>query len=206
MAWMTDDLPDSVYEQANAIRQAAEDQYAQIRSNGNLSVDGIRAAMAAPYLKAVQSMALLQATATDQAKNKRLNAMRAAFGNASSDPVAVVASRDAAARVAQIPMNGWREGDELMDQAILNNDESLARAIALKAYELGRSGDGAWGDVLDKFTSGRPAVQQAIATLENSQRPMRGGGQLFAFIVGKPSELGNLSQWEIEALAAGGQP
>jgi hypothetical protein len=201
MTWLMNDLPDATLQTADQIRQTAEDAYNGYRSDGRLNSATIRAGIASAYMAAKQKMDRLRAMSTDQAQNARDTALRAAFGSPAADPVSIVAARDAADRAAQLGNDDWHQALDLLARADLHQDESLARAVAQRAWELGTSGDGTWGEVLDRFTATRPQAAQAIAQLASNQvKPM--AGVLFAFILPRPPELASVDDWALPGLAA----
>ena len=199
---LINDVPDTVQAQAEAIRGSAWAAYDSIRSRAELTADAISAQMASVYVDAKARLDSLAASASDQAAITQDTAMRQAFGSSASDPASVVSARDASDRAAQLDLDGWPAAMALLDQADMNRDEALARAVAARAYTLGVSGDGTWGSVLDRFVATRPAAARALNALANLQvRPTI--TSILAFVMAKPSELSALSEWQIAAKAAG---
>lgn len=194
-------------EQADRIRQNAETAYGQIRSNGDLTVDAIRARLAAVYLDAKTRMDSLHAEATDGYQASWQKALIAAFGTSdlastAADRAALSLSyRDAQDRAAALDSD--RAAADLLSRANDTGDELLARAVAQRAWEMGgQLGGVGWGDVLDTFTSTRPRAAAAIATLVNLQGSGRNASSLFAWMIATPSELAGMSDYQISALAA----
>ncbi len=196
------DVPDATQAKAEAIRADAWAAFDSIQNRGDLTPDAITARMASVYVDAKAKLDALAASASDQTAVTQDTAMRSAFGSTGTDPASVVSARDASDRAAALDIGDWQTAMDLLDQASLNRDETLARAVAQRAYTLGVSGDGTWGAVLDKFTSTRPAAARALNTLANLQvRPT--APVMWAFVMPKPPQLASLNDWQIAAMAAG---
>lgn len=193
-------------ERAEGIRQDAERAYSSIRSMGELTPAAIRSRIAAAYLNAKAQMDAAQAAATGNYEKSRQTALTAAFGindiaTSATDRAGVSMSyRDAQDRADQLETD--TDAARLLGRANDTGDELLARAIAQRAWNMnGQLGGAGWGDVLDTFTATRPRAAAAIANLINLQS--RNSVSLFAWMIAKPPEIANLSDYQIPAVAEG---
>jgi hypothetical protein len=116
----------------------------------------------------------------------------------------VIAARDADDRAARL--GNAEEAKAALARAEKNNDASLARAIALRAYEESRApfGGSGWGDVLRGYSGSRPGVADDVAELaqitsSSLQTDFMRGIQLHVM---KPGELERYGDGQLEALAA----
>lgn len=197
-------VSDSVHLQAAAIRDMAENAYTRVRGDGRFSVDAIRAAVAAAYLKARDEMTALQQRVTNDAEARTRTATAAIWsiddiaGNDPATRAAVSMSyRDAQERAAEIPFDRPQDAVELLKRAEDSGDEVLARAVAQRAWACGALGE--WADVLNAYTSTRPKAAAALTQL--SERTKMTAQDLFAFALAKPAELQAFDDWQLPGIA-----
>ena len=183
---------------ADKLRQQAAVAYDRIRSS-SLSPDAQRILIAGVYSKLVDDMSALQqstgtASAADVASLKRQ-----VFGIddvlGSSSPVnatsALVAFRDAQDRVSTALMSSGdtsRTLNEILDQADMSGDETLAQAAFNAAATGGLYPD---QELIDRFLTTRPAKARAYESLGAAQRP-KNAAELFQWVTPTPPELQSL--------------
>jgi len=195
-------------DKADAIRQQHEDRNNAIRARTELTADAQRALIAKNYLAAKDRMGTLQQTAGDETAATMSSAGRTAFGTSDipGDPASVsISYRDAQDRADSL--NDPNDAARLLARAEQSGDEPLARAVAAKSFEMHSArigaGNSAWASVVDDYTATRPRAATAVQTLaELGSRPNT-TRELFSYVLPKPPELGNVSDYQLPALAAG---
>lgn len=188
---------------AERIRQSFSDRAEALRSNANLSSEGLRARLARAYLEAKTEMQALQTRQGDDVQS-RIRALNAkvwglddiAGRNGTDRASASVSYRDAQDRAAAVEtMQGALA---LLVRAEATGDELLARALAARAASEPLSG---WGDVLEAYFNERPQKVAAYLELRDLSRSPRSGADIFAFAVPVPQELGTMPEYQVQALA-----
>ena len=138
----------------------------------------------------------LNATQPSAAHQRQLEG--ALFGSSalSGDPASwAISRRDAGDRAAKIDQP--TEAASLLARAERSNDEPLARAIAERAYEMG------WVDVANQFLETRPHLDEQFTELWSQTKPSLSDTIHDSFQLEiKPEELGGMSNYEIDRLAA----
>jgi hypothetical protein len=202
-------VDDATIEKAVEIRRQHDSAVAAIKNDRRLSPEGKTQALAKAQLRAEREVKELQARYEQKTKERTERLVRDLFGSgivSSSDAVSV---RDAQDRVERI--EDAEQAMALLQRAELSGDKVLAQAIAQKAYQasndgLGRAfGGGGWGAVLAAYGENHPGVADKVVELQANQ-PSVAKGLSQAFIFGappRPTELGNLPEDRLQALADG---
>jgi hypothetical protein len=144
-------------ESAMRIRQTFDKTCAGIRADDDLSDFGKQRAMAAAYLKCAAALGEIRTGESDAIAARRSALELQVFGIGSSNPMAAADYRDAQDRAEQSAQP--RDALKLLDRTARTGDETLAKAIASHAAEMG------WSTVLDNYATTRPAVRDALAEL-----------------------------------------
>jgi hypothetical protein len=185
-------------ERAMRIRQIFDRTCANIRADTDLSDSGKQRAMAAAYLKCAVSLAEIRAAESDATAARRSALELQVFGIGPGGPMAAADYRDAQDRAEQSTQP--KEALRLLDRTTRTGDETLAKAIASHAVEMG------WSMVLDQYASTRQSVHDALAelrridseTADSAARLARGA----IYAPTKPPELKRLTNSMIGTLAA----
>ena len=180
-----------------------------IKDDSRLTSEAKAADLAKAYTRAQTDMATVQAAVEQQEAATVDRLARRVFGNTPTTGSDVVAQRDADDRAARLTTP--EEAQAALSRAEANGDTSLARSIALKAYQEGSNGIAAavggagWNDVLASYSGARPGVAQDVAELTSVRKasPQKSLNRAALFgAVAKPSELARYSDGQIANIAA----
>ncbi len=196
-------ISDDVQTAADKIRTDAEAAYARTRGDGRLNTATIAAEIAKAFYAAQQRMKELERTATDKAGEVETQRIAAAWGiddiagsNAVDRAAAAMAYRDAIDRAEQLTSE--QAAQRLLSQATDTGDELLARAVGRWAYTNG------WSSTVDAYIADRPKAAVAVGALGDSWSLKPNLKNLWAFVVPKPAELANVSDYQVFSLATAG--
>jgi hypothetical protein len=200
-------LPEALAAKVEKIGQAFNQQVNTLRGDADLSPAGRQRRIAIAYRTAVEAMARARDQWNGGRSTDEVTLTRQIFGSPTSTGADAISTRDAGDRAAQLETPAEALG--LLQLAAVNNDESLARAIAQRAFTEVTSGvfgrDLGWGEPLDYFASTHPQLVDPLNQLTSLQRTDVFAVEAF-FVIPKPSELGNLNDYAIAALAASSEP
>lgn len=160
--------------------------------------------IAKAFSQARRTLDHLQDADTQQRSTQRLKLERDLFGLGRGGGTSLnsLAWRDAQDRAAQI--GDIKEAQRLLNRATRGGDESLARAIAAQAAELG------WGDVLKAYFADKPkdaARYDEWAQLKRDENSIQAKfDRSSTYVLFSPSEISKLQPHQIEQLAASDKP
>jgi hypothetical protein len=149
--------PTPATQSAMRIRQTFDKTVAGIRTDDDLSDFGKQRAMAAAYLKCADALAEIRTGESDAIAARRTELEQQIFGIGSTDPMAAMDYRDALDTAEK--SNQPKDALTKLARITRTKDETLAKAIASHAVEMG------WSGVLDAYAADRPAVRDALAEL-----------------------------------------
>lgn len=131
--------------QVAQIQEQLDARVAEIRGNRSLTAAGKRREIAAATLEARRLADTAKSAFAAEREQRRDSMRRIAFGNYSNDVTATdhVSMRDAHDRAAKLEKAD--DANTLLERAILDSDEPLAKAVAARAHERG------WGDVVRRY-------------------------------------------------------
>lgn len=151
----------------DSVRDTYERRIREIRDNRDLSDEGRRRQMAQAKVDADKRFKALRADEHTAREQRRDNAMRRLFGRTQNENT--LEYRDALARADQI--KNPADAASLLRVARLSGDDSLQRAVAMKALDGSRGTLGgqsnAWADVVDDWASSDEHRQEALHELSN---------------------------------------
>jgi hypothetical protein len=188
----TADLPADIAEKAVGIHQNLSNTVARIREDKRLTPEAKRADITQAYNSAKEAMQSVQADLQQQQEAiKTDRVFRRVFGNSSATGADIIAARDADDRASRL--ESADEAASALARAEKNQDASLARAIALRAYQEAKSPFArGWAEVLSSYSGSRPGAAEDVAELarlssDSLEKSMARG---FVFNVTAPSEVG----------------
>jgi hypothetical protein len=177
----------------------------QIRTSRKYTPESKRNQIAEAYLRAARTVQA-ERDNRDKARTARVESLRrTVYGRLSSpDGPAAVADRDARDRVARIDTNDQDEALQLLADAEFGQDTSLTRALVARAYDAG------WADVLNAYSTSRPALEPSVdelweLTTQSERSTLEAVIRQEADLdVPIPPELEGKSRYAIEAMASNG--
>jgi hypothetical protein len=196
-------LPEKFAERVVKIHESLSRTVAAIRNDPRLTPEAKRQDIAKVYISARSDMATVSADLEKHESSEVDRIARRVFGNAPSTGSDVIAARDADDRAARITSPD--EAAAALARAEKNQDQILARAIALRASEEATSplGHPGWSSVLASYSGSRPGVASDVETLaavtSNSTAKIMSRGMIMS--VDRPGELGGLTNPQLAALA-----
>jgi hypothetical protein len=197
-------LPDNIAEKASAVLQQLNSSVRNIKDDKRLTPEAKKTDLARAYVRARNDMEAVKAELAKQEAAHVDKLTRRVFGNSPTTGSDIIAARDADDRAARL--ENAEEAQRALARAEKNNDASLARAIALRAYEEARTpfGGSGWGEVLSGYSGSRPGVSEDVAelariTTSSFQQDFMRGIQLHVM---KPGELERYGDQQIDAIAA----
>jgi hypothetical protein len=185
-------------DQIEAIREAVEARYADVRNNRDLNGDAKRRQIATAYVDAKAKLDKLAADSTASATDHRTTLSRKLFGIPNqADASAMISYRDAQDRAATI--DKVADAIALMNRASMSGDDLLVRAVLEQAY------DSQWPTVVDTYIALNPANADAASELWDitTRRGPSAIVNFFEFFTPVPPELAGMSDWKIQEVAAG---
>lgn len=181
-----------------AAQQRLASQVERIRGRRELSDHAKRVAIAKAYKETRDSITAMRAQAEEQVRGERTKLHRRLFGHeGDTDPNTTIVRRDAADRAAKLKTP--HEAEHALKRAEREGDTHLAQAIASHAAEQ------VWGSVVDTYVSARPeaaATAEALQALPNPDDGVWVMQQAMTYSVMPPSELGDATDYQVDALAA----
>lgn len=197
-------IPQAIADKAAAIQAELQRSADAFRSNGDLNQEARFRGIATAYAVADKQMTVLRESWEGDAEQTTTDLRRAAFGSVASSGADAISARDADDRAAQLedPIEAAR----LLDRADRNGDDSLARSIAMRAFEelYSAFGDRRWVDVLEAYVETRPRLAPKIDQLLEMQRSADGDRFMNAmwFVVPKPTEVDQMGPTALMAIRA----
>lgn len=169
-----------------------------VRSNVNLSPEGKQRKIAALYVDAQAKVGALSDSEKNAIATERTAVDRALFGTpASSDPSAMIAFRDAQDRAERI------EDDttalSVLNRTDITGDTELASAVLNQAVAMG------WGNVIDTYAAthpGQAALVEELVALANLSSARNHLFSAWSYLVPKPFEIGNYTDFHIQEIAS----
>jgi hypothetical protein len=196
-------IDDATLKATEQIRLTMNAEVDRLRNDPSLSTEARQARMARAYVEAKTAMDKLRSGLVDDAE-ARIRVLTAkvwglddvAGQNGSDRASASVSYRDAQDRVAALET--LDQARELLARAEATGDELLARALAARASDPMWS----WDEILDAYFELRPDKVAAFVELRDLSRPTLQSADLFGYYVSVPSELANMPDYRVQALAS----
>lgn len=159
-----------------------------------------RRRLAAAYLQTKTETESLK-TAEAKDRSDRIQALRRRiYGRFDTTQGSdVIALRDAQERASALTSEDQARALELLNRANLNNDQSMTRALLMRAYEV------QWVDVLNQYTAHNPSTERDIDELWT----LSDGGETLAatlhrewsYVVTAPTEIASTPESELPHLS-----
>lgn len=177
------------------IQKRLDQAVSEIRANRSLTEAGRKREIAKSVLEARKQAASAKSSFAAQRDSQRDGMRRIAFGSTTFDPSPAdqISVRDAADRAAKLDKED--DAKSVLAQAILHNDEQLAKAVAARAYDRG------WGDVVGKYgqTFDKQVFIDRLDEIPSGPRTDTADGLIFR--VRPPQELnGYVSDHDLQTL------
>ncbi|MFD0117662.1 hypothetical protein ACFVZL_19880 [Streptomyces sp. NPDC058320] len=184
------------------IRQQLNTKTDRINSQRNLTPTAKQTMIARAFVEARDALDQVKQSETDRIGRERKQLERKLFGSNgfSLDPNAAVSRRDAADRAAKIETA--EEALRTMQRAERDGDTTLAKAIASRAADY--SGDPVWANVVTTYVADKPSeadTLKAMQQLPDTEDAMWRMQQAMQYGIATPSELGQASGYQVDALA-----
>lgn len=181
----------------NKLQVDLANKVARISSQRTLSQEAKLVAIARAYRETRDAIAEQGRQVVQQAEAKRAQLGRKLFGHeGDADPQTVIVRRDAADRAAKLKTP--EEASSALQQAEVNGDRYMAQAIATHAWTH------SWNDVLSGYLDARPEAAETVSQLRevpDTNNPVWMMQHAMTYHVAKPAELGERSDWQVDALA-----
>ena len=144
-------------QQILALKAAYADGLKQVRNDPNLSERGKQQLIARAYTNVSREIEKLSKQDRDINIKRYDEVERKLFGSSANNPEAALSFRDAVDRAAKL--DDAQTAMQALGTARMSGDETLARAIVMKAWQAG------WSNVTDTYAVENPAVTDQLAEL-----------------------------------------
>ncbi|MCZ4077822.1 hypothetical protein O1W68_07715 [Rhodococcus sp. H36-A4] len=179
------------------IRDDYQARLSEIDASTSLTKEGRDIEAATLYLEAQQQMAKHEATYQAAVDTGRTTSARRLFGPTAADPATIMSHRDALQRADQL--DNPEAATTALDRARFSNDESMIRAITLRAAHKN------WDDVLTDVERAAPGTAKKLAA-HRAIPPTSGLQHNMFFGVRAPTQFvsrdGAVDTYKIRAAAA----
>jgi hypothetical protein len=197
------EIPQNIQKKAGDIQDGFNTAVIAIRSNGDLTPEARLRRLAQAWTRAEQEMGELRHTWQGTSDVSVESLTKRVFGNRpGTDALSMRNADDRASELASA-----EEALRVLQRALVNDDDVLARAVALHAFErrnefLG----GDWAGVVDAYAAANPDVAEKILELATLRRDTLNTSLSSAFIfsIHKPQELENVRASAMDALLKSG--
>ncbi|MEV5441414.1 hypothetical protein AB0N23_02520 [Streptomyces sp. NPDC052644] len=183
--------------QVDAIQTDLARKIDRINHNRTLSAEAKRIAIAREYRAARDAIHAAGQAVLDQVNGERNRLARKLFGyEGEADPAIVAIRRDAADRAARLDTP--EAAQDALQLAEMNGDRYMAQAIA------GHANAHMWTSVVDTYLDAHPEAGEAATQLRALPDPSDGVWRMqhaMTYSVMQPSELGGISDYQVDALA-----
>ncbi|WP_145013438.1 hypothetical protein [Mycobacterium marseillense] len=179
------------------IQQSLDAKVADIRVNKSLTEAGKRREIAAVTLEARKQADAAKAQFATERAQRRESLNRAAFGNPANHLTEAdrLSMRDAHDRASRLDSEDAAKA--MLNRAVLDGDESLAKAIGARAYERG------WGAVVNEYGTRYDRLSFIDELDETPTGPMTSTADAIVFRLRPPSEIqGYASDSDLERLVS----
>ncbi|WP_375481232.1 hypothetical protein [uncultured Jatrophihabitans sp.] len=187
----------SAREQAQALHERFQGQFAQISADGRLSQQGKVERMAPVYLEYRDALAKVSGDDAWRKQQRVKELTRTAFG-VPSDPIQAMSYRDALSRAEGI--DDPAVAKYKLASALETGDTLMAQAFAKVASDNG------WSEPLRDYMAAVPSTGQALTQLGELQANLNDPQQRFMdvahFSPSRPAELDRVSDPELQAIVA----
>lgn len=176
-----------------------------IRNQKMLTPEGKRAAIAGAYMAGRDELSsLVDAEQAYKAQRvAKLEEQLLSRPDSFDQGASVIAWRDARERVAALGAHEQERALQLMSQAVVDRDESLARALLRRSFEA------RWGDVANRYIEAHPSLDGPVTEFWNVTESASDPALVARLAIlnadqglERPHEIGGLHDEELRRLAA----
>ncbi len=159
-------MTDNERQRILGLKPTADARISAIRTDGNLSEQGKREAMAAVYTPLKHQLQAIRDGIAERDQKHKVEFERKLFGlPANALSVDVIGYRDALDRAARL--ESYEQAAALLARVESSGDTGLGRAIFARAYESGGPGNTGWNRIVEEYLHRYPETVDTVTELIN---------------------------------------